>query len=258
MEIDWLTVAAQVVNFLILVWLLRHFLYGPVTAAMARREERIRTRIEDSREREQQAEAERERLHQRLAHLEERREAILAQAREEAEGERRTLLDSAREESDAARRRWQEQARREREDFLGELRRRSAEGFQTLARRALGDLAETGLEEQMARALAARLADLDADTRQALAQGDGPVRVTSAFPLTDAARERIGEAIAEHLRPDAEVRYGEARGLLCGIELTANDHRLGWTLGDYLDRLEASVGVELDERRAGSGATGSR
>ena len=41
MQIDWLTVAAQIVNFLVLVWLLQRFLYKPITNAMHRREERI-------------------------------------------------------------------------------------------------------------------------------------------------------------------------------------------------------------------------
>ena len=44
MQIDWITVAAQIVNFLILVWLLQHFLYGPITRAMQRREQRIAER----------------------------------------------------------------------------------------------------------------------------------------------------------------------------------------------------------------------
>ena len=41
MLINWFTVAAQVVNFLILAVLLKRFLYGPIVRAMAAREERI-------------------------------------------------------------------------------------------------------------------------------------------------------------------------------------------------------------------------
>ncbi|NLX99005.1 MAG: hypothetical protein GXY83_22905 [Rhodopirellula sp.] len=37
MPIDWFTVAAQVVNFLILVWLLKRFLYKPILHAIARK-----------------------------------------------------------------------------------------------------------------------------------------------------------------------------------------------------------------------------
>ena len=48
MQIDWLTVAAQIVNFLVLVWLLQRFLYRPITEAMARREERIESRLSEA------------------------------------------------------------------------------------------------------------------------------------------------------------------------------------------------------------------
>ena len=41
MQVDWLTVAAQIVNFLILVWLLHKFLYGPIVRAMGDREAAI-------------------------------------------------------------------------------------------------------------------------------------------------------------------------------------------------------------------------
>ena len=41
MLIDWFTVAAQAINFLILVLLLRRFLYGPIVKAMDDREAAI-------------------------------------------------------------------------------------------------------------------------------------------------------------------------------------------------------------------------
>ena len=34
MLIDWFTVAAQVVNFLVLMWLLKRFLYKPIVYAI--------------------------------------------------------------------------------------------------------------------------------------------------------------------------------------------------------------------------------
>jgi len=70
MNIDWLTVAAQVVNFLILVYLLKRFLYKPVIAAMDRREARIRDRLEKAREREQEAQSRAESYESAQAELE--------------------------------------------------------------------------------------------------------------------------------------------------------------------------------------------
>ena len=45
MLIDWFTVAAQLVNFLILVWLLKRFLFKPITSAIDAREKRIATEL---------------------------------------------------------------------------------------------------------------------------------------------------------------------------------------------------------------------
>jgi F-type H+-transporting ATPase subunit b len=52
MLIDWTTVSFQVVNFLLLIVLLKRYLYGPILRAMQRREEElsaIRKEAEDKR-----------------------------------------------------------------------------------------------------------------------------------------------------------------------------------------------------------------
>ena len=41
MKIDWFTVFAQVINFLILVWLLKQFLYKPILNAIEARENKV-------------------------------------------------------------------------------------------------------------------------------------------------------------------------------------------------------------------------
>ena len=81
MELDWLTVAAQIVNFLVLVWLLQHFLYAPITKAMSHREERIEERLADARKSREEAEAEAARLHDKQEELERDKEALMDEAR---------------------------------------------------------------------------------------------------------------------------------------------------------------------------------
>ena len=55
MLIDGFTVGAQVLNFVVLVWLMKHFLYQPVLDAIAAREKRIADQIADAAAREKQA-----------------------------------------------------------------------------------------------------------------------------------------------------------------------------------------------------------
>ncbi|NER81960.1 MAG: ATP F0F1 synthase subunit B, partial [Leptolyngbya sp. SIO1D8] len=61
MLIDPFTTLAQIVNFLILVTLLKHFLYGPITRTMAQREQTIANRLEQAEQQEIAAQQEAER-----------------------------------------------------------------------------------------------------------------------------------------------------------------------------------------------------
>ncbi len=229
MQIDWLTVAAQVVNFLILVYLLKRFLYQPVTNAMSRREQRIADWLNQSREREAEAEQERERLHQRLERLEERRDTIMHQAREKAEQERQRLLDEACDESEDSRQRWQQQAEDEKARFLEGLQRETTQGFEQLARKALTDLADAELEAQILRQFIAPLDALDQDARRQLAAAaeNEQVQVSTSFALDEPQRQRLSEAIQQQLGAESEIAYQESPQLLCGIELRAGGQRLG-------------------------------
>ena len=58
MLIDWFTVGAQVLNFLILVWLMKRFLYQPILRAIDAREERIAKELADAQARRIEAQKE--------------------------------------------------------------------------------------------------------------------------------------------------------------------------------------------------------
>ncbi|MFP4072257.1 MAG: hypothetical protein ACLFTB_09415, partial [Desulfovibrionales bacterium] len=81
MLIDWVTVGAQIVNFLILVWLLKKFLYGPIIRAMQKREEGIRQEMEQARQSREEAEQRAQKLEQERKELDRSREELMREAR---------------------------------------------------------------------------------------------------------------------------------------------------------------------------------
>jgi F-type H+-transporting ATPase subunit b len=246
MQIDWLTVAAQIVNFLVLVWLLKRFLYGPITAAMARREARIAERLSLAAEKQAAADREARSFRDERAALEQARERLLREAHEAADKERKALEQEARSAVEARKQEWLQQLATERETVLRNLRHRSTEAFYTLARRALDDLADTGLEDQVALGFARQLAGLDDAAAAAItAAADGRVRVRSRFELGAEARRQIDRAVHERLDPGIEVAYTVDAGLACGVVLEAGSQRLSWSLASYLDGFEAAVEKEL-------------
>jgi F-type H+-transporting ATPase subunit b len=243
MQIDWITVSAQIVNFLVLVWLLQRFLYRPVLQAMGRREQRIADRLDDAERRESEADERIREFEAKREALDREREDILSQAREAADRERRKLRDAARDDVDAQRRQWQEQLEQEQREFADGLRSRTRDTVQRIARRALGDLADAGLEERIVDGFIGRLEDAGQDLRDAFAGGDGPLRIHTSFELEPAVRSRLTHILHEQIDADLVVEFDRDEELLCGIELRRTDYRLGWNLAHYLDEL----GDRLDQ-----------
>jgi F-type H+-transporting ATPase subunit b len=241
MEIDWITVSAQIVNFLILVWLLKRFLYQPVIKAMDQREQRISDRLNEAQQREQQADEKIQQYQNKSGELEQNRDEILKKAREKAEQEKKKLLEEARAAVREQRDNWQRQASDEKAEFLGNLRHQAADAIQALASKALGDLADSDLEGHIVQAFITRLKSLDKETRKALAQTSEPVHISSAFELDSTVRGRLTRAIHEHLAEDIEMEYTQSPDLLCGIKLSSGDRQLSWNLADYMEELTARV-----------------
>jgi F-type H+-transporting ATPase subunit b len=100
MLIDWFTVIAQAVNFLILVWLMKRFLYQPILKALDAREKRISAELADADAKEADAIKERDEFKHKNDEFDRQREAMLKKAAEEAASERSRLFDAARKEAD--------------------------------------------------------------------------------------------------------------------------------------------------------------
>ena len=254
MQIDWFTVAAQVVNFLILVYLLRRFLYQPVMRAMARREEAIAQRLQDAETREQVAAQEASQWREQTAGFEREREARLASLAQEVDTQRKSMFDEARREVEADRARWQQDMARERQDLVRQFKPRAAAALSRAARRMLSDMADVELEQQLIRTFVRKLESLDHAELAALrksAHKAGRLRVTLSFEADADTRARIRRAVQHHLLDDreTEVDFHRADSLICGIELNAGGRKLGWTVDNYLQALEDELGAPGQELR---------
>ncbi len=254
MQIDWLTVAAQIVNFLILVWLLHRVLYRPLNRAIEARGLEVNRRLAEAEEA-RQAAADAERRHQEaIRDLEQQREAALQAAREEADALRHEMTEKAHAEIAARRAAWQEQLDEEKAAFLDRLRQRAGAAFVALARRVLSDMADRDLIDQIARVFARRIAGLDegelAPLQEALGRGETP-EVLSSFPLSSEAQATVTAALAEALGDKAtEPRFRRVAEIDNGIVLAIGSRHVGWTIGEHLDAFEQDVAEVLRNAEA--------
>lgn len=262
MVVDWFTVAAQIVNFLILVWLLKRFLYQPILHAIDAREQRIAASLADAAAKEVEARTERDTFQRKNEAFDQQRAALLSQATDAARDERQRLLDEARLAADTLRGKRQEALQREHQRLSNEIAHRTRTEVFAIARQALTDLAGTSLEERMSAVFADRLRALDAEARQSLATSlqasTRTVRVRSAFELTETQRTMIQTALNETLGMDIQVRFDIAPEVISGIELATNGQKVAWSIADYLASLEHSVGELLEKRPEPEAKAGSR
>jgi F-type H+-transporting ATPase subunit b len=248
--IDWFTVAAQVVNLLVLVLLLRRFLYGPITRAMAMRQDAITAQAVEAEQLADDARAEGDRLRALTRELSQEREQRLAALTEEIEELRREQLRAARVEVDQLQQRWEDAVVRERDAFLAELRHRVGQQILEVVRRAVLDLSGEELDTVVIGRFVAELHRLDEAQRRlvaAVADEDGVIRIRTATSLASEARDALTAAVRTAIDPQVEVRFEESPTLLSGVELHVTGFKLAWTIEDYLDSLESELAETLGE-----------
>ncbi len=252
MIIDWFTVGAQALNFLILVWLMKRFLYKPILHAIDERERRIAVALADANAKKTAAQKERDEFQHKNEELGQQRAELLNKAADEARAERQRLLDEARKESDTERTRWQEALRTEHLSLRAELTRRTREEVFAITRKTLADLATTSLEERLSEVFIRRLREMDGQAKEGLADAlktsSGPALLRSTFDLPAEQRAAIHKALNEIFSTETRVQFETAPDLVSGIELTTNGHKMGWSIADYLAALERSVDNLLKEK----------
>ncbi len=251
MLIDWFTVVAQALNFLILVWLLKRYLYQPVLDAIDAREQRIAKELQQAAHQQAQAEEQRVEFTQKNADLQAQRETLLSKARDDAKTERQRLLDQAQEDADALSAKRHHALDDELTAMQGEIAQRTQTEAFAIAQKVLTELAETTLEARMVAVFVQRLQTLEAQPKEALREAlQGPqtgVVIRSAFALTTDQRDAIVQALRQSLETTVAITFETVPTLVSGIALHLNGWKLAWSVRDALSALQSA---EADSDRA--------
>ncbi len=254
MAIDWFTFFAQIFNFLILVWLLKKFLYRPVLAAMAKRQEGIAARLEEARANALESETEKQHYVAMQDDLKTRIASEMHKAKGEAERFREELMAAARQEVDSQRLSWLTSLKKEEASFLAETSHSITDYFQTLARNALGELAGEDLEERIVSVFLAKLESHDQDAIAKLSAhisgASEPLVITTAFALTEAEQARVVERLVTIVGPAQRYEFEVDRTLLAGLSIEVGGKKIHWDLGEYLKKFEKRLADFLENHPA--------
>ncbi len=252
MLIDWFTVIAQVINFLILVYLLKRFLYKPILNAIDERDKRIALQLTEAEAKKEEAQNEYLKFQQLNDEIAKQKNDLLAAAEKNAAAERQHLLQNARKEYDLLRSSLQESLQNEQANLRHDLKSRAQQEVFEIVRKVLSDLAGSNLEMQIAQVFVQKLQAIGPEEKarlmSALHANGHPFMVRSAFELDGVSKAALEKAVKDLLGLDLQVQFGLAPEEVSGIELSANGFKITWTIADYLDSLEKRIS-ELQQIR---------
>lgn len=254
MLIDWFTVTAQLVNFLLLIGLLKRFLYRPILSTIEAREKRIADELADADAKRAEAQQQSEIYRQKNEQFDQLRSAKMNKVNAESAAEKNRLLALARQESDQLRSKLAQALQDEQRSLQGELRDRAQQEIFDMARQTLRDLADVSLEASMVTAFIGRLHELSAaekaNLQAAYKTSESPIMVHSAFDLPEPQRGQISEAINRIINGRISIEFLTAPELISGIEMKTNGQKIAWSIEDYLTTLTQRVNQLMSSRCA--------
>jgi F-type H+-transporting ATPase subunit b len=220
MTFDWWTLGLQTVNVVILIWILAHFLFRPVSQMIAERQAAAHAVLQEAEAAREKARSEQAAVAAERANIAAERNTLIAAAQDAAEAESRRLLETAR--SDVERLRGA--ARTE----IIQMRKSEAEAVADQASHLATDIVARLLErlpdsariDGFIEGLGQAVQDLPESTRADIGLNT-PVLLRAARMPSEAEQKRLTEVFSNALNRPVELRVQPDPSLLAGLELDA-------------------------------------
>lgn len=247
MHFDWATLALQTINILVLVWLLRRFLFRPVAAIVAARKEAAEKLLADAATARDAARAEAEQAAAQRKALADEAEAMRATARKAADAEHAQLLQQARAEADRLTAAETRRLAEERTRMQSALEADAGRLAVRIAAQVLTRIPPHAPTRALIQALDAWLDTLPADQRTGLAGAGDTLEVVTAVPLSADEQTDCAAMLTRHLGAGIDYRFAADPTLIAGVDLRGPHARVANDLRADLDRIGAVLATPARE-----------
>jgi len=246
------TIIFQVINFLILAFLLLKILFRPLMRLLTERANRVTHALDEAEGREREAEEMKDEYQGKVEEARQEAQAIREGGREDIERLRREMIEQARAEARALRARAEEEIERERMEAIRRHREEIATLVTSMSARMLTEVGDGHLQGVFFDAFLDRLDKLEPDSLRHRGEMEEmeviPVEVTSADFLSEADVERLQEALSSLLDRRVRLESSADPSLIGGAVVRFGDHLIDGSLRGQLARLRERFVEELAER----------
>ncbi|WP_324028127.1 hypothetical protein QSV08_09415 [Maribacter sp. BPC-D8] len=246
MKIDWFTVIAQIINFVVLMWLLKKFLYRPILAAIDERESNIKKQLLDAESQKKEADQAKAEFNHKNEIFNKEKDVLMQNAAAEAKAEADKLKATARDEANELKTSLEKAFTEDQATKNDNVAKRLKGEALDIARKTLADLSSVSLEDQTVTVFIERLNGLKVDEKTKFSEalkGGKTILVQSAFVLSKEQQALIQKTVSSLLKPDSTFEFKVQPELISGIEILTNGYKLSWSVAEYLGSFEDDVEV---------------
>ncbi len=228
MNIDIFTFVAQIINLIVLLFLLRRFLYLPVLKAVTKRQQTIADELKQAEEAKKSALAKEKSWQRKIHDLDAKKQEIIGNARIEAEKLLEKLQEDNRKTAQAQYEHWQQNFRAERQNFEIVLQQLVVEHFGRFSQKVLEQMAGVSLADTVIEKFKEKFAKMGATDKSEFvkaAQKSQKLTVQTAHKLSKNQKDGMKTFLQQQLKLDdsCHISFEERKELICGVLLQVGE-----------------------------------
>ncbi len=223
MEFNLSTFILEIINFLILIWILQRLFYKPLLEVIAKRKQFIDQSLADAKNMQQQAEEQRTLYENRQKLWEQEKQAALAALHQQIDIERRAQMAQLETDLEQERQKINVTLQRQQKELQQQAEKQALVNGARFAGMLLKQSASPELEAQLFTLLLDNLKTLpDACTLCLQMLGTKksvPIKITSAYPLTDEQRLQLEQKLGSLINSQINFQYHQDAELIAGLRM---------------------------------------
>ena len=240
MKFNIWTFLFQVINFVVLLFILKKLLYKPVKEIMEKRRGLIEKTIGDAERTKKEALELKEQQQQEVNRLKALQPQMIENVKKEAAEERKKLLMEAKEEAAKMIEKEKSLFEIEKKKSENALRDNIIESVSVFASNLMKDISDEDLNKSVYRKVLRELERISPNMK-AIEDGSPSIDLVSAYPLEEEELMQLEKILEQHLSKKLTINTNVDRSLIAGLKIKLNDRVYDFSLKGQIDSLTSRL-----------------
>jgi len=238
LELNWSTFFLEIINFLVLLWILKRFLYRPVISVLKKRQEKIEQTLNEATNRHKEAVALEQQYHRRLDDWKLEKQQTRESLQQEMQTEKIKQLEQLQIELNSERKKAAVIEQRHQTETQRHYQQNAHTQGARFAAKLLNTVVGPELESRLFDLLIKTFDEMDEQRltvlRNAEKMSADKITVTSAYPLSDAQHQQLEQKLSTLCKQPVKINYLEDTSLIAGLRISIDAWILRINLQDEL------------------------